>query len=253
MNTIDLTVHGIQRPEKIRWIFPNQDQEILPFIKSKSLRNFLKNSENILIANSIQSEFLELSEGQFNEWLVYYEKMMTQNNYEVLANKESYQQHISNGGKAIGAFFTKDAVMVGSGIIYLDSKKAVLAYKASDRITVSKDPNGSLGAIIDYLCIKKMKEQHIPIISAGRSRNAFGVINTLGYLDYKLRFGYLPTPAENSPFLRFVPVNEQGIVLFYGIKDEKMALYAIRPKDFTQKFEQSRFSTPELPFIELPL
>jgi len=90
------------------------------------------------------------------------------------------------------------------------------------------------------------------IISGGQSRNAFGVTNSLGYLDYKMRFGYQPSFADTAEYLSEVPLSETGCVLFFGRSAEhSLAMFGLKPTGSTQVFEPSRFATPEMPFIAL--
>ncbi len=75
-------------------------------------------------------------------------------------------------------------------------------------------------------------------------------MNTLGNLDYKLRMGFVPQIAKDSATLTEVPVNEEGIVLFFGNNQNNsvLTLYALKPKSSDVVFEQSRFANQEMPF-----
>ncbi len=252
MNTIDLTPYQVVRYEKTRWRFPSTGGDVLATIKSKGLRDFLKNIDQVLATQNIISTYKKISRDEFAEWLSYYQTKMAEHQFDFIASLDWYDQKIKEGKTVEAVFFHQQNKMVASGIFLREGNhKATLAFKASDRLELTNKSNSSIGAVVDYFFLKTMREQHVEIISSGRSRNAFGVINTLGYLDYKLRFGYEPTPAKKSTLLYSVPVNEKGIILFFGIHSEKVALYALKPKDLQITFEQSRFASQELPFIEL--
>jgi hypothetical protein len=253
--TIDLNQLHISRPEKIRWRFANVTEEstILSAIKSKNLRKFLAGAEEALAKNAIRYEYKQLTKDEFLAWLPFYQAKMEELEYDVIASEEWYLKKMEQGLTVEGMFFYDlGHTLIGSGIFTRkETEKGTFAFKATERIDLSSKPNSSLGAVIDFFFIREMVRKDVAIISGGVSRNAFGVINSLGYLDYKLRFGYEPSFAESVEVLTEVPSNSDGIVLFYGLSNEKMALYALRPKGITATFEQARFSTPELPFIEL--
>ncbi len=252
MNSIDLQTYGIARPEKVIWRCPAGLVDPLAGIKSKSLKQFLTSADSILETAQITWKYHTLTDQEFLDWLPYYKTKMAENDYEIIASPEWLQKKREQQLEIEGLFFYKNDQLVGSGIFTRDKlEKATFAFKASDRIDLTNKQNSSLGSIIDFFFIREMVKQQVKIISAGRSRNAFGVINTLGYLDYKLRLGYEPQLDEKSVQLNEVPLNENGVVLFYGIKEGKTSLFALKPTDSTQQFEQSRFATPELPFIEL--
>jgi len=106
-----------------------------------------------------------------------------------------------------------------------------LAFKATDRITISHVSYGSLGSIIDFLRLKLICKEGNSKTVVTRSRNAFGVFNTTDYLDLRLRFGYTIRPNPDASILSDVPVNEEGFVLFYGLKNGELSLCALQPKD----------------------
>jgi hypothetical protein len=64
-----------------------------------------------------------------------------------------------------------------------------------------------------------------------RSPNTFGVLNSLGYSDFRLRFGYKVSINPSADLLDDVPVNNERFVLFYGLQDGKLSPYRLQPKD----------------------
>lgn len=249
MATLHLGERTVYRPEKITWRLSEPNTEPIAHLKSKGLRKFLSRSDELLAQKDITHAYKALSADEFSAWLPYYQEKMSENSYEILATPDWYQDRTAKGLTIEGIFFYQNNKLVGSGIFTRDGlEKATFAFKASDRLDLSNDANSSLGAVIDYFFLKTMIEKGVKIISAGRSRNAFGVINTLGYIDYKLRFGYQPQPDLTSAMFEEVPLNESGVVMFYGMKNDKFTLFGVRPHGSTQQFEASRFATPELPF-----
>jgi hypothetical protein len=251
-NTFDLQQFNISRPEKMRWRFNLVNNEVLASIKSKSTRNFLKKIPEILEKNAIKYEFVSLELEQYLSWLSFYREKMQENKYEVLATEDWFTENQQKGHQLFGLFFYQDHKMVGGGIIKVSNQQlATLSFKASERMDLSSQTNSNFGSIIDYLFLQTMVEKGITTISGGQSRNAFGVINTLGYLDYKLRFGYLPQVPPKAELITTVPLNEEGWVLFYGLKNDQLSLFAITSNEYQGTFEVARFSTPDLPFEHL--
>ncbi len=249
-----LTPFDITRTEKVAWRFPSvtTEEEILEKIISKSQRSFLRVSEGLLTSYGITWELKSLTLAEFEAWLPYYQSKMSELDYDILANSEWYQSRAAQGKTIEGLFMHQGEKMVGSGIFVIEgTNKATFAFKASERLDLSNRANASLGSIIDFFFIREMVKRRIAIISAGKSRNAFGVINSLGYLDYKMKFGYRPTFPDGTEFVKSVPLNEKGAVVFYGKKADQIALYAFKPQGSQITFEQARFGTPELPFIEV--
>lgn len=251
---IPLAQFNIQRPERVTYDFPLPNpSNLINHIKSKSLRSFLSNSDEVLAKNNIEWKYENLTKQKFLEWLPYYKEKMGEHNYVVRAKEEWYQEEIKKGHLLKGLFFYQKKRLVGSGIFVLHGNTANFAYKASDRISVSSMKSSSFGSIIEFMFLKLVAESGIYTTASNKSRNAFGVINTLGYLDYKLRFGYKIRPSPGMPFLNDVPINESGIVLFFGLQDDKFILFCLQPESHRGKelFDKSRFNTSEIPFKEI--
>ncbi len=251
---ISLRQFNIQRPERINYDFPvSNPANLLDHIKSKSLRSFLLKTDEILVKNNIEWKYEDLTEEKFMEWLPYYKEKMEERNHEVRATKEWYQEQISKGVHLKGLFFYQGQRLVGSGIIGLHDNIVHFAYKASDQIELSSMSNSSIGAIIEFLALKLAAETGHYTTTMSRSRNAFGFFNTLGYLDYKLRFGYKPEPISDVQLLDEVPVNEKGSVLFYGVQNKEFILFSLQPESQKEKktFDKSRFTSSGIPFKEI--
>lgn len=241
----------LARTEKIIWRFPAQS-DVLAQIKSKSLRSFLSHTDEILEQNHITTETKELDEVAYLEWLPYYREKMTENEYDVLANEEWFSQRQSENKNVEGIFFYQNGKVIGSGIMTLEgTHKAALSFKATDRIELSGKSNASLGAVVDFMFLKTATNRGFEIISGGRSRNAFGVINTLGYLDYKLKLGYRPSLDASLALVEEVPLNEAGVVVFLGCKNQNLheqSFFGLIPKGHNSHFEFTHYLDATLPF-----
>ena len=242
----------ITRPEKIIWRIPDSvrtTQDPFGVLKSKSMRSFLRSVEATLAEQSITWTLQELSRDEFAHWLEYYKAKMTELDYSIIASLEWYDKRVADGKIVEGMFFRQNMELVCTGIFVIEgTQKATFAFKASDRLELSSKENSSIGSVIDFFFIREMMQKGITVISAGKSRNAFGVFNTIGYLDYKFRFGYMPHNSETIPQLQTVPLPENGIVLFFGERAEKLHLFALQPKGTQQHYEVQRFTSAELPF-----
>ncbi len=251
---IPLAQFNIQRPERVTYDFPlSNPSDLISHIKSKSLRSFLRNSDEVLAKNNIEWKYEDLTEQKFLEWLPYYKEKMEEHNYVVRAKEEWYQEEIKKGHLLKGLFFYQKKKLIGSGIFVLHRNTANFAYKASDRISVSSMKGSSFGSIIEFMFLKLAAESGVYTTASSKSRNAFGFINSLGYLDYKLRFGYKIRPSPGMPLLNDVPINESDIVLFFGLQNEKLILFCLQPESHRGKelFDKSRFKTSYIPFEEI--
>ncbi len=249
LKTISLEKFNIERPEKILYYLPISNTiNLLNNIKGERLKSFLRKSEEILEKNNIQWKYEELTEEKFLEWLLYYKKKMEEHNHVILATKEWYQEETKKGFKIKALFFYRDKKMVGGGIMAFKNDLVSLAFKATDRISVSHVSYGNLGSIIDFLRLKLICEEGNTKIVVTRSRNAFGIFNAVDYLDLRLRFGYTIRPNPDAQVLKDVPVNDQGFALFYGLQNGEFSLFVLQPKggNVEEFFDKSNFISSEI-------
>lgn len=254
LKTISLKKFNIERPERILYYLPiSNTTNLLNNIKGKRLKSFLSKSEEILKKNNIEWKYEELTEEKFLEWLPYYKKKMEEHNHIILATKEWHQEQIKKGFNLKALFFYKNEKMVGSGIMAFKDDLVSLAFKATDRIAVSHTSYVSLGSIIDFLRLKLICEEGNSKNVVTRSRNAFGVFNTVDYLDLRLRFGYTIRPNPDASVLKDVPVNDQGFVLFYGLQNGEFSLYILQPKGENMEvyFNKKNIFSSEIPLKKI--
>jgi hypothetical protein len=251
---ISLKQFNIERPEKILYYLSiSNEADFLNNIRGKRLKSFLRKSEEILKKNNIEWKYEELTEKKFLEWLPYYKEKMEEHDHNILADEEWYREQIQKGFNVKALFFYQNKKMVGSGIMAFKDDLVSLAFKATDRITISHVSYGSLGSIIDFLRLKLICKEGNSKTVVTRSRNAFGVFNTTDYLDLRLRFGYTIRPNPDASILSDVPVNEEGFVLFYGLKNGELSLCALQPKDSNKEefFNKKSFFSSEIPFKKI--
>ena len=254
---LPLKQFGLTRPEEVRWVVDVSQPDVFTLIKSKSLRKFLKKSEEILQAKEIEWELKVLTQQDFEEWLVFYREKMTELNFKLHADTTWYLDRTSKGKVIEAAFFYQEVEgkkkLVGSGIFLITpEKEAVFAFKSSDHISLSNEKNSSLGAVIDFLFLKEMFARNFPLISSGRSGNAYGVTSTFGYPIYKLRFGYEPTTPEDTPLYDWVPINDEKTSMFYAQNAEhELGLYFFHPPGATLQMEHANYVSPTHPLYTL--
>jgi len=254
-SVLSLIPYNLLRPEQLEWIFPKvkSEEEIFLNIKSKSLRTFLRKTDEILAKNKMTWEYKPLPYQNFLNWLPFYRAKMEENNFSVFANERWYEKmcRLDLSIHAIQVF--QERTLVGTCVLSLDkrSSKATAHFKASERLKISQLPNASLGALVDFLFLRTMQRAGILQLSSGRARNAAGVFNTFGYIEYKLRFGFFPTLAPVYDLSEHVPTNESGTVLFFGLKNQVLLMVGVKKKENDFQFEAQKFATANLPFLLL--
>lgn len=251
-HTIDLQQYQIIRPDRVTWTAVVEGENYIESLRSKSLKKFLRNLEEVLNAHSITYELRSVTAEQFSEWLSFYEAEMEDRSYRVIANQEWYEKRTSQGKMIEGLFLLQHGELIGAGIISRDAKeKASLAFKASKKISISSLSNGNLGSVLDYLFITQMHQLGVQEISGGISRNAFGVLNTMGYLEYKTKF-YTPSSAQTAEETQEVPLTPEGDVLFYGYAKQspnEIILFYVKPRDFERpNLNPQMFVSKQVPF-----
>jgi hypothetical protein len=233
---ISLSHYHIQRPEKVRWFFPQVD-DVLTALVSHSLVESLQDVDKYLTEQQITWKYTSLSREAYAEWLKYYRTKMTENEFLIIADEEWYERKMTEEKTVEGIFFYQQEQIVGSGIfVRQGNEKSIFAFKASDKIKFSNS-KVMLGAIIDYFFLKIMTEQKVKVISGGRSKNIFGVHNSFGYLSYMLRFGFYAEAAEDTTVLDDVELNSEGCALFYGLQNGEFKLFGIKKKGDPTEFE----------------
>jgi hypothetical protein len=226
---LNLSNYSITRPHKVEWMVPTLTPDPLDIIKSKTTKKFLKNHlDDFLKEYQLTVTTQDISETDYLEWLKYYRAKMEENNFDIFAKPEWYPNKVSEGFKVYGIYLRSTSALLGTGIVTCSREnKFIINFKASDKTDFSNYRNASLGTIIEYYFLKLAYDKNATEISSGRSSNAFGVINKLGYLNFKLRYGYQPVTVVNEPYYQSVEVLEGLPVCFYGFTSspDQLKLY----------------------------
>jgi hypothetical protein len=213
-------------------------------LKSKTLKTFLQKADQELTEHNLKLEHVPIDQTLFDLWYAHYVMVMTEKGYDVIATPDWFGKKQAEK-KQVGGFFLSQAGEWKSTLIYtqVENQKTFAAYKTSLTLPGLSKKRQSLGALIDYFYIQTMVTNQIPWISLGSMRNAFGVINTLGNLDYKLRYGFIPMVDADTELIDSVPLTETGEVTFFGVKAGTLNLFILQPQSFPQESELTRFAS----------
>jgi len=242
---VKLDQYGISRPEKVQWIFPQTNLTFADHIRSKSLRKFVLQSDELLTHEGINTVYTVVDNDFYQKWYEFYLQCMDAHDYNVIAPRELIAMKAAEGKTVEGVFLYKQNTLLGGGIIIRKDDWSSLAYKASLRIAVGNKSNSSVGGIIDFLYLRNMTEKGIKTITGGRSRNAFGTYNSFGHLEYKLKFGYDMQPDMQGPILNEVPMSEKSAVAFLGWREEGKPLFCCLKKVGTLLSEEYKHYLPD--------
>lgn len=248
MNTVDLKQFTIQRPEKIRWLYDVSLTDILNNLRSKSFSKIYKNIDKILESNGITFEHVILNEDQYFTWWDHYTKVMTQKGYDVIATKEWFTQK-HNEGKLVGAFFFyQHGKLAGSSLYVRRGSEVTGTYKTSLDVPELSHTHGASGALIDFVVLRELLKERLTYLSFGSMRNAFGVLNSVGNLEYKLSMGYHPVPKEETTLVDEVPIDSEGRVIFFGFHKGIFQLFGLKRSSDPHTFRSDRMKSDKIPF-----
>lgn len=201
------------KPQKVSWIYPLESKKsVLENIQSRHARKFLSGLNEFLTNHQLEVSTGICSPAEYEKFLQLYHERVTARGFESIANLDWYKTKEKEGKSIEKLFIKQNGVLVGGKIITVIDKQIRSSYKASIQLPIfQKLRNASLGLILDYLMLEHYIKTKPALLTAGTSRNLFGVINTIGYLVFKLRIGYLPkvinpdttfeqsTPTPNQP------------------------------------------------------
>jgi hypothetical protein len=215
-----LQPYSLLRPDKIRWISSlTSQQTVLESLNSKSLRKFLSRSAEVCAEQGIRKELFVMTAERYAQWHALYTEEMLALRHDVIAQSDWFENKATGNQEIHGIFYYQNNALIGGSVITVSKDMVNLAFKANRRLEISNDKDASLGAVIEYdfLCFA---QPYGTVISSGRARNSFGVHSSLGYLAFKLRFGYQAVWAENAESLTDVPVNAAGKVLCFAVSTD---------------------------------
>lgn len=181
------------RPEKINWVYKNPDPNtVLDRIKSKSARSFLRSLDEVLAKYNLTVTTGHCSLEDFLLWSELYLQRSAEKNFDLFASDQWYEKKAIEKKRVEKIFIFQGNVLIGGKIITVSQDNIVRsAFKASIEFPFTNSGNASLGLLLDYIYLLEYSKQNVSKITGGHSRNLFGIINTIGYLCFKLRMGYL--------------------------------------------------------------
>jgi len=244
MNTsaaIDLQPFHIQRPEKIRWMYDICAPTIESTLHSQTLLKVFEHVDELIEKYQVNYEHLILDEKIYQAWWQHYYDVTTQKKYDVIAPKEWLSLKHKEGKIVGGFFFFHQDKNVGSLLYTKKDNYVIAAFKTSSEVPGLSKKHRSLGAIIDYIFLRSMLPQKPEKLSLGSMRNAYGVFNSIGNLEFKLSMGYLPIVKEDTSLLESVPVQDSGRVVFFGIYKGTLQLFCFKPEGDEHIFDIERF------------
>ncbi|HLE48409.1 MAG TPA: ATP-grasp domain-containing protein [Patescibacteria group bacterium] len=226
---------GYVRPKKVRWwvVFSDKIKDPIDLIKSKRLRKHLNNWLNNLSKYDLRYEIKQnITQEEFTQW---YDKFLT-----ILSSKEKANIRITKSwlkekkikAKKTGAVFIyKGNTLLGGNLFIYGEESLLVGFGAVEK---TDTPKWSLGAIVDFICVKHAMETGMKKVSFGIDTNLYGHHLSTGLLTYKLNFGLTPTYKETADLIstKFMNMNKfEDYICFLGIKDGKIVFYLIKTND----------------------
>ncbi len=229
-----ISFQPLWRPQKISWIYPiDPNRTVLETIRSKHAKKFLAGTSLFLQQNNFEVSHGSCSLKEYEEFLLLYNQRINEKGFEPLATLEWFHAKKEEGKTVEKLFIRQNNVLVGGKIITTINHEFRSSFKASLQLPIfHKQHNASLGILLDYLMLEEYVKRKPTLLMAGTSRNLFGVINTMGYLIFKLRMGYQPlvinektvfeqetTNPEKSIWLTFLsesPESKKTLNLYYS-------------------------------------
>ncbi len=241
----DVIKTEIHRPEKIVWEFPHVSfgeswEEQIP---SDSTRKLIEKIDFFLRKAQITYEWRDLTDELFQSWFLYYKQNMRTLSHDIIATPDWY--HV-RAKKLEGAYILtcKDlhGIVVGSCIVIKRNGQWTECFKANDRIDLGGTGNLALGTLIDLMYLKYAFDHNAQKVTSGRSRNAFGFYNTLGYLTFKLKLGYVPVLPYDTKWLMDFPKKNTETTAWFACDaceshQEKQFFLLVYPNEFALENE----------------
>ncbi len=231
MRIISLERWNVFRPEKICWqsiLQPGQD--VLSSFPSKSTRKFLQKSDEIKHSLGVTSEISQANREDFESFFQFYTKTMIDQNHSVLLSVEWYGQKLLEQKKVYILQYFLGRERIGAGLMVESQQRVSFAYKAHIHMEFPGSGNMSIGSLMEYDFLRFGQElRGSRSLSSGSARNAFGALNTYGYLASKLRFGYAVEAVPSEKEVCEASVSDAGDGCFFGHGPETsvLSLYAL--------------------------
>lgn len=220
---------GYVRPEKISWGVSLGDDDPIRLVKAKRLRKHLKYWLNNMNKYGLSYEIKkELSGKEFGLWFDKYYKLLSSKEKANIKINPNWMDYKLSMGKKVGGIFIyyKNKFLGGNVFIHTDDKFTV-CYGVVEKV---KQPNWSLGAIIDFLSIKYAWDLGYKRVGFGQDNNLYGYHLSVGLIQYKLNLGLIPSYKDTNKMYttRFINTKKfSDCVVFLSIKDGKDVFYVL--------------------------
>ncbi len=219
MPTIHFT--PLWRPQKVSWIYPTaSDKSVLENIRSKNARKFLRTIPEFLQLNNFEINSGACTFKEYTEFLELYNERTAARGFDPIARADWFSAKKREGKKVEKIFVRHNNQLIGGKIITIIGGEVRSSYKASQQLPMfQKLHNASLGLILDYLMLEQYIKGKPTLLTAGTSRNLFGVFNTIGYLIFKLRMGYQPIVVNPKTVFEQTTKNPNKNIWFTFLSD----------------------------------
>ena len=240
-------------PQKISWIFPGEHYDApLESIRSRHARSFLQSVDTFLVEQNLRLELGPCDYSEYERFLQLYRERISEKGFDALANESWYAEKTAEGKTVEKVFLYSGEELLGGKILTVREDGIRSAFKASKQPKLfALKHNVSIGLILDYLAIRQYGAQHPELLTAGTSRNLFGVTNTIGYLIFKLRMGYIPQVVlEQTIFKQSIELPKQALWLTFlsetAATNLPLKLYSSgKIEEFPQYVELLKLIQPE--------
>lgn len=220
---------GLIRPEKIGWSIAIKESDALSLIKSKKLRQHIKNWVINMNKNDLDYEVKDtLTSNDFALWYAKYLELMSSKekaNIKINSNWLTYKEKL--GKKVSAVFIYKDKRFIGGNLIVRKDNKFTVVYGIVEKI---KTPNWSMGAIVDYLSVDYAKKLGYKKVGFGQDNNLYGYHLSKGLLQYKLNFGLSPSIKEKTQIYATKILRSDKLtngIMFFGLKGKDKVIYVL--------------------------
>lgn len=218
-----MNISQLSRPIRIGWVTNSNLHKVDEIIVSKSTKKFLKQVSDLYLLDEHNLRYFEqsLDFKLYLEWLSLYESLFHKKGYKIIANDGWYKSHASLDLYIIG--YRKNEVLTAGSIISINNQTGKIThhFKCSTSTKLLNLKNSSLGSLLEMKFLSFALRNNAKIISSGLSRNLFGVENSVGYLEFKLKFGYRPIIYPKYGFSSDFDQNNDSYYFFATTNESK--------------------------------
>jgi len=230
---------GYIRPNKISWGAEIKSDDPFSQLKAKRLKKHLKYWLSNLTNFGLTYEVIDnLSSKEYALWFTTYLKLLSSKEKANIKISKQWLSYKQKTGKKVGAVFLyKGKIFLGGNLFIYTDTGFTVAYGIVEKI---KNPNWSLGAVVDFLSLKKGMEFGYKKIGFGQDNNLYGYHLSPGLLQYKLNFGLIPHAKDTTPIYSTKFINYKKFadtIAFLGIKDGENVFYVLKKKGTKEELE----------------